>query len=131
MSQISFELPSHISTEIHSFQTTNDYHHTDTSVWTPTIDGVFSTKYMYPLITSNNIQNQRKSFALLWKLKTLNKVKYFLWQCNYDHLPTKTYLCHIGIDTPLQCLVCLNIEESPEKNSALPKSKSSMGTTRC
>lgn len=93
---------------------TNSFNNVDLPMWSHTTNGIFTTKSVYPLISSYTKTASNSEFKWIWKLKNWNKIKYFLWQCHHDRLPTKSYLCHIGIDTSLYYSVCSTTEKTPQ-----------------
>lgn len=97
---------------MHSVHSNGNMNHTDIPLWGPTTYGIFTTKSVYPFVAANVVRTHNKDFQWLWELKTWNKLKYFLWQCYHDRLPTKVFLNHIGVATPLYCPVCPTIKET-------------------
>ncbi|KAM3266527.1 hypothetical protein P3L10_003521 [Capsicum annuum] len=65
-----------------------------TPYWAYNSNGLFSTKSVYDsLITPVSSENE---FSWIWKLRTLNKIKRFLWRCSTGKFPTWFYLHFIG-----------------------------------
>lgn len=81
---------------------------TDKLKWAITDNGQFTTKFAYDHITSTTKCNTtvEKDFNWVWKLSCPNKLRYFIWLCHHDRLPTKHYLYHIGINIDTLCSIC-------------------------
>lgn len=52
-------------------------------------------------------------FSWIWSLKTLNKIKFFLWLCSHNKLPCKTYLNRSCLPIDINCSTCHHVIKSP------------------
>ncbi|XP_059460221.1 uncharacterized protein LOC132189495 [Corylus avellana] len=89
---------------------------TEKFIWTPSSNGLFSTKSAYKLISSSrslpNSPLAPKQWKLLWNLKLNDRLKLFLWKIAWDIIPSKTRLNAVFPIPPadLFCPLC-NVEE--------------------
>lgn len=67
----------------------------DKPYWSINSKGIFTTKSVHSI--NNHIPSNAFSSSWVWKINTFNKIKFFLWLCSYNRLPTKEYLHHIDI----------------------------------
>lgn len=103
-----FDIPHIIKPNIQSSSAPNLRITRDTSSWILTRNGAFSFRSVYYHIsqsgTSNTITNNL--FNCIWKAKTPNKIKFFLWLFQHNSLPTKATLSYRGIDLNPYCRIC-------------------------
>lgn len=66
----------------------------DNLSWSLNPQGTQTTKNIYTHIKDKGEKNHKldKDHTWIWKLHCPNKIKFFLWLCNYDRLPTYYYL---------------------------------------
>lgn len=100
------ELPEDIEEKILSISLSNNPIAMDTPIWSLDPNGTFSTHSVYNLLHQH--QQTHIDYQWIWKLRTLNKIKLFLWQCYRDRLPTKSYLHKIGVTNDYLCPICKN-----------------------
>jgi hypothetical protein len=86
-------------------------------IWTPSANGLFSTKSAYKMISSQ--RSLQTHFPLpvakwkqLWKLNLNDRLKLFLWKIAWDIVPSKSRLNSV-FPIPQADLVCplCNVEE--------------------
>jgi hypothetical protein len=90
---------------------------TDLYLWTPSTNGLFSTKTAYKIIS--NLRSS-SAFSLfpptiwnsLWKLNLTDRLKLFLWKIAWDIIPSKIRINDV-FPIPIADLVCTlcNVEE--------------------
>lgn len=47
----------------------------------------------------------------IWKVQTIPKILYFIWQCYCNSIPVRSVLSGHGMVVPVSCLLC---DEGPE-----------------
>ena len=80
-------------------------HGKDNSYWRLTPSGNYSVKTAYQLLKEDHSQ-QSQDWTWLWKMNVLPKLKFFLWQCLHQILPTRDLLNNRGLILPLHCPLC-------------------------
>ncbi|KAL0000646.1 hypothetical protein SO802_014427 [Lithocarpus litseifolius] len=84
----------------------------DQRSWISSQSGDFDPRNAYSLAIDENLEVPNFSGKWLWTLKTLPKIKVFLWKCLHLSLPVKAVLAHRGIDGLGGCDSCTGAEES-------------------
>lgn len=112
LDNLSFPLPPIIQQKISSlpisFNTDNKLH---IPYWKFSHNGHFSTRSAYALSTQTSTVQQFHDCTWIWKLQILNKIKYFIWLCFLDRLPTVLSLFQKGLNiNPVCCLCHLQLE---------------------
>ncbi|KAH0743024.1 hypothetical protein KY290_031017 [Solanum tuberosum] len=79
-------------------------HLLDTPYWSANSNGIFSTRSVYNSIDASDIVVF--PHAWLWRIRSLNKIKFFLWLCAHERLPTTQYLHRLGIMPEALCPIC-------------------------
>lgn len=79
--------------------------------------GNFTTAFAYNLLEPTTL-NSSKNLQWIWKLNTLPKIKYFLWLCYHQHLPSNLYLYKIKLITSDLCSVCNKGSEDVDSSNA-------------
>ncbi|KAH0661550.1 hypothetical protein KY284_026481 [Solanum tuberosum] len=79
-------------------------HLLDTPYWYANSNGIFSSRSVYNSINASD--SVAFPQAWLWKIRSLNKIKFFLWLCAHERLPTTQYLHRLGIIPEALCPIC-------------------------
>jgi hypothetical protein len=87
-------------------------------IWTPSTNGLFTTKSAHKLISSSQKTQHSISplpaanWKILWKLNLNDRLKLFLWKIAWDIVPSKSRLNSVFPipQTDLMCPLC-NVEE--------------------
>lgn len=77
----------------------------DRLIWTATAQGQYSVKSAYHSLSSS-IQPSEPIWKRLWTLKTVPKLRFFLWSVYHNALPTKTNLFNRHISPDPTCTLC-------------------------
>ncbi|KAK6780484.1 hypothetical protein RDI58_022668 [Solanum bulbocastanum] len=90
----SFPIPTNLADPI--YQISLDTHSgLDFPIWTLNSNGLFTTTSLRKMLQPTDPNNY--TFQWIWDLKTLNKIKYFLWQCFHNRNPSELYLQTLNI----------------------------------
>lgn len=110
LEKISFNLPVDITNCILTLHP--NIGKTDKITWVLTGDEKFISKSCYNLSTHSD--QPPIDFSWIWELKCPRKMKFLLWKCRHNKLPTRSYLSYIGINIDPTCPVCKQDTESIE-----------------
>ena len=92
----------------------------DKITWALTPSGMFTTSSAYKLLiacdsasnaSTSNPESQRSFWKNIWQLRTLNKMKHFVWKACQNALPTMANLQRHRIATTA---TCEGYKEQPE-----------------
>lgn len=72
--------------------------------------GNFTVSTMYKILA--NFSPPIANFQWIWHLHIPPKIKFFLWLCCHNRLPTTTYLHRLGITQFPTCFLCHQSEET-------------------
>lgn len=61
----------------------------DTVTWKTSPKGLFSTSSVYKLLVGQHQRNITNNFSWFWRLHCPNKIKFFLWLCQHNRIPTR------------------------------------------
>ncbi|KAK4710440.1 hypothetical protein R3W88_004953 [Solanum pinnatisectum] len=105
---ISVELPQKILLLVQSTYINSTSKKSDTAIWKPNSKGILTTSSAYRFLQENKPEYQQNisNPSWIWSLNCPNKIKFFLWLCHHNRLPTKSYLKSIGIDISDLCNLC-------------------------
>lgn len=111
--RISFSLPRQLILEIKAiliFPSTSNF---GCISWALSLSGLFNLKEAYELAS---LEEGNAIFGLvggewLWKVATIPKTKYFLWQCIHQSILVRAALAARGMDIPQ---ICHLFNEGPE-----------------
>lgn len=79
----------------------------DRAIWTHITTGVLTVKSICNLISSpKSTPVLETKFSWIWNLNCPSKIKFFIWQCQHERLPTKHHLHIIGLNISPQCPHC-------------------------
>lgn len=85
----------------------------DKAVWKATISGQLTATSAYMALKSINHPGGRTgNWKWIWKIKSSNKLKHFLWLCVHDRLPTNKLRHSRHIAESSLCEICQKEEES-------------------
>jgi len=112
-------IPKEVENNIKAIYIPRNLNPVDTLTWSLTPHVFFSTSSAYKHATDNHsmtihntkdnhsmiIQNT-KDYNWIWSLNCPNKIKYFMWLCNHNRLPTCHYLNSVGINIEPLCVMC-------------------------
>uniref|UniRef100_A0A7N2N060 Reverse transcriptase zinc-binding domain-containing protein n=1 Tax=Quercus lobata TaxID=97700 RepID=A0A7N2N060_QUELO len=95
-------------------------HVKDQLIWPLTPDGNFSVRSAYRMLEStacflnprSSMDGVSKVWKGMWKIKTPNKIRHFLWRAARDSLPTKQNLCQRHVLVDASCPLCDEHTES-------------------
>lgn len=90
---------------------------TDKLIWDKESNGNFSVRSCYRALLGDYLDDDRVSWAGIWKVEIPPKVKMFFWQACSGCLPTNDKLGMKRVDCPSLCQVCLQDDE--DSNHAL------------
>lgn len=107
---LSLQIPTEINTKTLATTIPNTPGYTDKPYWALSSNGLFSTKSVYSLL--HNRPYVPYKFKWIWTLHTLGKIKFFLWLCSHNRLPTRACLHHIGINIEQNFAICTNPQET-------------------
>lgn len=108
LKKLAFELPKPLINSILSITPTESPK--DIPTWALIENGKFTSNSCYKVVS--NINKNLPDFSWIWNLKCLNKIKYFLWKCLHNKLPTRSYLNYIGINIDPICPTCKSENET-------------------
>ena len=80
----------------------------DTTIWRPSTKGKLTVKSVYRIIQQKTTLNSspQLDFKWIWNQKCPNKIRYFLWLCQHERRPNKSYLHSLGIGANSLCSLC-------------------------
>ena len=87
----------------------------DLLIWPLTPTGDYSVRSAYRMLETNarslspgtsSSEGQSKVWKGIWKIKTPNKVRHFIWRVAHDSLPTKVNLQHRHVPVKASCSMC-------------------------
>ena len=106
--KLSFVLPDHIILDLLATSFSSNPLSNDLVVWAFSSNGAFSlhsayllSKYLVPTNPSPSL-----SPSWIWKAGTTPRIKFFLWLCFHNSLPTCDVLAHRGISLTQECSLC-------------------------
>jgi len=70
----------------------------------------FTASFLNPC--SSSMDGMSKVWKGMWKIKTPNKIRHFLWRAARDSLPTKQNLCQRHVLVDASCPLCDEHTES-------------------
>lgn len=80
----------------------------DVRAWCLETSGEFSTRSAYEYLRTHERENADNNLKVdwIWEIKTIPKVKFFLWQYYWNDLPTLDNLTKRGWQLENKCLFC-------------------------
>ena len=110
---ISFNLPETILQEIQGIPLATNSDIKDRLVWAFLKDGLFSLKSAYLIAKDLNPLNP-DTHPCQWVLEmnTTPRIKFFLWLCSQNSIPTREVLGSRGFNLDTMCEVCERASES-------------------
>jgi hypothetical protein len=100
--------------------------HEDELFWQPSSNGLFTSSSAYKIaLNLDQMKSPMGCWKWIWKLNTLPRIMFFIWQLCHEKLPTKTLLSQRRIITDDLCPLCQSSSESclhlfRDCNSVLP-----------
>ena len=94
----------------------------DRIIWGLTLNGRYATSSAYKMLVScassnyagsSNPEAQKLVWNGIWQLRTLNKIKHFVWRAYNNALPTMKNLCRRHISTSEICEIYRTDPEDP------------------
>lgn len=83
----------------------------DKLAWKLSSKGDFDLKSAYLLTLEPDLEVPLRG-KWIWKLKTLPRIQYFVWQCMHHSIGVKECLSARGIPLDSSCPICLNGPEN-------------------
>ena len=74
--------------------------------WGPKLDGSFSVKTTYSLVTPSLHRPRHAAWNTIWKLKTTHRIQTFVWALYHGCLMTNQERCRRGFTSDLYCGSC-------------------------
>lgn len=111
---LSFSLPPNIIQTMFSLPRNPLGSREDIISWAPTIDGTYTLKFAYELLTKKNSAATPLNFKWIWKLDCTPRIKCFTWLIWHNSIPTNMLLSSRGIDILPLCVFFGSCNESPE-----------------
>ena len=111
---LSFDFPKSIMLEMKATLIPFSNQREDRLSWGLSPSGDFKLKDAYHIANANDPKpiNWPYSEEWIWKIPTLPKIKFFLWQCSHDSIPVRVLLANKGINISLVCPACNSAPET-------------------
>ena len=111
--KISFSLPRKLTLEMKATPVSMSTSNSDCISWASSPNGLFDLKEAYKLasLEIGDAITGVTNGEWLWKVDTIPKIKFFLWQCFHHIIPICATLATRGMDVPQICPLCI---EGPE-----------------
>ena len=83
-------------------------------LWGLSLSGEFKLKDAYHIANANDPKSMNRHFSeeWIWKIQSLPKIKFFLWQCSHDSIPNHILLANRGMNISPLCLTCNSAPET-------------------
>jgi ribonuclease HI len=104
-------IPPHISEKLHAIVPPHDSQGSDMLFWPGTTSGLFSVSSAYHIIAGDTTKEAERRWMQIWKIKSIERVRVFIWQLVHDRLLTKSRLYRWHIGNPF-CHLCSQFEET-------------------
>ncbi|KAF7820958.1 reverse transcriptase [Senna tora] len=110
--KLSFDLPQSIKNIINAIPVFKNSNQQDLSVWKYHVSGTFNLKSAYLLCRNLSCSSEHINHSWIWHLKCHSRLKYFIWACFNEALPTRKLLHDRGVQIPFICPLCDTDSES-------------------
>ena len=110
--RIPFELPSDVKAMIQATPISITSRGRDRISWLGNPRGTFDLKSAYGIATNEDSEVTTSSVGWIWKLKTLPRIKTFLWMCFHGSIGVKECLVRRRVIEEDLCPICQREPES-------------------
>lgn len=109
---ISFDVSPQLVHSIKAIPVRSASFNIDSIIWASSSCGEFDPRNAYNLVATISVPPIQFDGAWIWKLDIIPKIKFFLWKCWLQCLPTSSNLVHRAMPIDPKCMACQNREES-------------------